>query len=126
MPDRFFFREDFFTVVECDQCGLGFVNRRPTITEIQKYYPAEYYQNPPTTSHNRYLTKRFTAEAFPEGLGRWTQQTEIAGRGLREWAFSAIHGGAGLGRGGCGDFAVVGENYGLPRIRTGIPGYSGE
>jgi cyclopropane fatty-acyl-phospholipid synthase-like methyltransferase len=63
MPDRLFFREDFFTVVECDQCGLGFVNPRPTITEIQKYYPAEYYENPPTTSHNRYLTKRFTAEA---------------------------------------------------------------
>ena len=63
MPDRRFFREEFFTVVECDQCGLGFVNPRPTIAEMQKYYPAEYYQNPPTTSHDRYLARRFTAQA---------------------------------------------------------------
>ncbi len=63
MPDRRYFREEFFTVVECDRCGLGFVNPRPTIAEMQKYYPAEYYQNPPTTSHDRYLTRRFTAQA---------------------------------------------------------------
>jgi len=43
MPDRLFFRDEYFTVVECDQCGLGFVNPRPTISEIQKYYPAEYH-----------------------------------------------------------------------------------
>jgi len=63
MPDRRYFREEFFTVVECDQCGLGFVNPRPTIAEMQKYYPAEYYQKPPTRSHDRYLRRRFTAEA---------------------------------------------------------------
>jgi len=63
MPDRRYFREEFFTVVECDRCGLGFVNPRPTIAEMQKYYPAEYYQNPPTTNHDRYLTRRFTAQA---------------------------------------------------------------
>jgi len=63
MPDRRFFRDDFFTVVECDGCGLGFVNPRPTITEIQKYYPPEYYQDPPTKSHERYLTRRFSTEA---------------------------------------------------------------
>src|SRR5260370_37627188 len=63
MADRRYFREEFFTVVECDQSGLGFVNPRPTIGEIQKYYPAEYYQKPPTRSHDRYLRRRFTAEA---------------------------------------------------------------
>jgi len=63
MPDRKFFREDFFSIVECEQCGLGFVNPRPTLSEIQKYYPAKYYQNPLTTSHERYLDKRFRAEA---------------------------------------------------------------
>lgn len=47
MPDRKFFREDYFTIVECEACGLGFVNPRPTLREIQKYYPAKYYQNPP-------------------------------------------------------------------------------
>src|SRR2546427_4612854 len=63
MPDRRFFREEFFTVVECDQCGLGFVNPRPAAAEMQKYYPREYYQNPATTSHHRYLQRRFTAQA---------------------------------------------------------------
>ena len=63
MPDRKFFRDDFFMIVECEQCGLGFVNPRPTLSEIQKYYPAKYYQNPPTKSHERYLDRRFSAEA---------------------------------------------------------------
>jgi cyclopropane fatty-acyl-phospholipid synthase-like methyltransferase len=63
MPDRRYFREEFFTVVECDQCGLGFVNPRPKVAEMQKYYPAEYFEKPPTTSHDRYLRRRFTAQA---------------------------------------------------------------
>lgn len=63
MPDRKFFRDDFFTVVECEQCGLGFVNPRPTLEEIQKYYPTKYFQNPATRSHERYLKGRFSAEA---------------------------------------------------------------
>ncbi len=63
MPDRLFFREEFFAVVECRQCGLAFVNPRPTVAEMQKHYPAEYYQNPPTKSHGRYLKRRFSAEA---------------------------------------------------------------
>jgi 2-polyprenyl-3-methyl-5-hydroxy-6-metoxy-1,4-benzoquinol methylase len=63
MPDRKFFRDEFFTVVECERCGLGFVNPRPTLAEIQKYYPAKYYQGPPTKSHQGYLTRRFSAEA---------------------------------------------------------------
>jgi SAM-dependent methyltransferase len=63
MPDRLFFPDEFFTVVECDNCSLGFVNPRPTIAEIQKYYPPEYYRTPPTGSHDRYVTRRFTQEA---------------------------------------------------------------
>src|SRR6266852_6179342 len=63
MPDRRYFREEFFTVVECDECGLGFVNPRPTIAEMQKHYPAEYYWKPPTKSHEGYLRRRFTAQA---------------------------------------------------------------
>jgi cyclopropane fatty-acyl-phospholipid synthase-like methyltransferase len=52
-----------FTVVECDDCGLGFVDPRPTIAEMQKHYRAEYYQSRPTKSHERYLRRRFTTEA---------------------------------------------------------------
>lgn len=63
MPDRKFFPEEFFRVVECCECGLGFVNPRPTMAEIQKYYPVEYYKNSPTSGHNRYLARRFSEEA---------------------------------------------------------------
>jgi cyclopropane fatty-acyl-phospholipid synthase-like methyltransferase len=63
MPDRRFFPQDFFTVVECDECGLGFVNPRPSISEIQKYYPPEYFEEPAAKSHERYLRRRFSAEA---------------------------------------------------------------
>jgi SAM-dependent methyltransferase len=63
MPDRKFFREEFFIVVQCDQCGLAFVNPRPTRLEIQKHYPPQYYQGPPTRSYSRYLQRRFSAEA---------------------------------------------------------------
>jgi SAM-dependent methyltransferase len=63
MPDPRFFPEDYFRVVECAECGLGFVNPRPTIQEIAKYYPPEYYRHEPTKSFERYLHKRFTSEA---------------------------------------------------------------
>jgi cyclopropane fatty-acyl-phospholipid synthase-like methyltransferase len=63
MPDRRFFPQDFFNIVECDECGLGFVNPRPSVVEIQKYYPLEYFKQPNTKSHARYLHRRFSAEA---------------------------------------------------------------
>jgi len=63
MPDRRFFPKDFFTVVECDECGLGFVNPRPSVAEIHKYYPPEYFEQPATKSHERYLYRRFAEEA---------------------------------------------------------------
>jgi len=63
MPDTKFFPDEFFTVVECDQCGLGFVNPRPSFAEMRKYYPREYYQGEQTATFARYLDKRFAAEA---------------------------------------------------------------
>jgi len=63
MPDRRFFPEEFFQVVECDECGLGFVNPRPTTREISKYYPPEYFQGPGTESFDRYMTRRLAREA---------------------------------------------------------------
>jgi cyclopropane fatty-acyl-phospholipid synthase-like methyltransferase len=63
MPDRRFFPEELFKIVECDECGLGFVNPRPTIAEIHKYYPSQYFEQPTTKSHERYLGRRFAAEA---------------------------------------------------------------
>jgi len=55
--------DEYFKVVECDQCGLGFVNPRPNRQEMQKYYPPDYYQNEGCASFARYLRKRFTQQA---------------------------------------------------------------
>lgn len=44
MPDLKFFPDEWFNVVECLNCGLGFVNPRPTIDEIQKYYPQAFFE----------------------------------------------------------------------------------
>lgn len=43
MPDVHFHRDEWFDIVECRSCGLGFVNPRPTFDEMAKYYPAEFY-----------------------------------------------------------------------------------
>ena len=63
MPDRLYFRDEVFTVVECERCGLGFLNPRPTIVEMQKHYPAEYFRNPSTSSNARYMQRRFRRQA---------------------------------------------------------------
>lgn len=63
MPDRLFFPKEFFRVVSCDCCGLGFVNPRPTFAEMARHYPPEYYQSPSTASHQRYLARRLRNEA---------------------------------------------------------------
>src|SRR6266496_2377714 len=34
--------DELFTLVKCE-CGLIYLNPRPTRTEISKYYPEEYY-----------------------------------------------------------------------------------
>ena len=60
---RRYFPEEMFTVVACDECGLGFVNPRPSIAEIQKYYPAAYYDEFATDKHREYLQKRFREQA---------------------------------------------------------------
>lgn len=43
MPDTIFLKEEWFNVVECCNCGLGFVNPRPAFQEMARFYPASYY-----------------------------------------------------------------------------------
>jgi SAM-dependent methyltransferase len=43
MPDTWYFPEEFFQVVECTSCGLGFVNPRPKFAEISRYYPKDFF-----------------------------------------------------------------------------------
>jgi len=63
IPDRLFFPDEFFSVVSCDRCSLGFVNPRPTTAEISRYYPPAYFQAPPSPSRDRYFQRRYSAEA---------------------------------------------------------------
>jgi len=75
---RRYFPEEMFTVVACDSCGLGFVNPRPAIGEIQKYYPAGYYDQPATPEHEQYLQRRFAEQAkYLQGLERAGEQRTL-------------------------------------------------
>jgi len=61
MPDARYFVDEWFNVVECVDCGLGFVNPRPTNSEMSKYYPSPFYDY---FDHERdYHWRRYTAEA---------------------------------------------------------------
>lgn len=63
MPDARHSPDEYFYVVECDECGLGFVNPRPTREEMKAYYPQHYFQNDGSATFARYLQKRFTQQA---------------------------------------------------------------
>jgi SAM-dependent methyltransferase len=43
MPDARYAIEEWFKVVECLRCGLGFVNPRPIPPEMSRYYPPSFY-----------------------------------------------------------------------------------
>jgi len=62
MPDRRGYQPGIFTVVECRQCGLGFVNPRPAFEEMWKYYPQEYYHDE-FVSHRAYHLGRYARQA---------------------------------------------------------------
>jgi SAM-dependent methyltransferase len=62
MPDRRGYHAGVFTVVECNQCGLGFVNPRPPFADMGKYYPKEYYEEE-FTRNRAYHLRRYAREA---------------------------------------------------------------
>jgi 2-polyprenyl-3-methyl-5-hydroxy-6-metoxy-1,4-benzoquinol methylase len=44
MPDVRFGTPGTYTVVECQGCGLGFLNPRPTFEELPALYPKQFYE----------------------------------------------------------------------------------
>lgn len=58
-PDALFFPDRWFDVVECLECGLGFVNPRPTAAEMAEYYPAAFFTSFEHPAH----ADRYAAEA---------------------------------------------------------------
>jgi len=61
IPDRYYYPEEIFTVVECLECGLGFVNPRPSPEEIGKYYPSVFYDY--FRQNEEFHRKRYQREA---------------------------------------------------------------
>lgn len=61
MPDILFHPDEWFTVVECLGCGLGFVNPRPGPAEIGRYYPPAFYAD--FTERARDHERRYAREA---------------------------------------------------------------
>lgn len=72
MPDTKFFPDEWFTVVECVKCGLGFVNPRPSRAEIGRHYPANYYDYlAPELHQQRYANEAQYIERYaPPGHRR--------------------------------------------------------
>ncbi|NWG02547.1 MAG: class I SAM-dependent methyltransferase [Syntrophaceae bacterium] len=67
MPDHRYFINEWFNVVECANCGLGFVNPRPTRSEMSKYYPSAFFDY--FESERDYHLRRYSAEAkFLQGI----------------------------------------------------------
>jgi SAM-dependent methyltransferase len=69
-PDSKFFPQRFFKVVECNRCGLGFVNPRPTFQEIWEHYPKTYYDDFGSKANlRRYAIQASYLRAIEEALG---------------------------------------------------------
>ena len=62
MPDRRGYHAGIFTVVECNQCGLGFVNPRPLFEDMWRYYPKEYFEEEFAQNRAHHL-RRYAREA---------------------------------------------------------------
>lgn len=45
IPDRHFHHDEWFTAVECLDCGLGFVNPRPVREAMDRYYPKDFFED---------------------------------------------------------------------------------
>ena len=45
--------KEIFTVVRCNECNLVFTNPRPTLSEIGKYYPKNYYAHKKRLGNNK-------------------------------------------------------------------------
>jgi SAM-dependent methyltransferase len=85
-PDVLYHKNDWFTVVQCSDCGLGFVNPRPTPQSIDRYYPNTFfdYFEHDTAFH----TSRYAREsAFLKHL------SPVGGRNLKLLDIGCANGG---------------------------------
>jgi len=107
---RFRVDDTLWNVVQCKSCGLGYLNPRPTIDEVEKYYPRRYFERRPT------MTPRYErqAEYLPSNPGELLDIGTAGGDFLalmreRGWHVTGI------------EFADAGNAYGLDIHRTAFP-----
>lgn len=70
MPDARFFLDEWFNVVECIDCHLGFVNPRPSQSEMSKYYPPSFFDlfdQGPNDHLRRYAVEANYLQEFTSG-----------------------------------------------------------
>lgn len=68
MPDVHYFRDEWFDIVECVDCGLGFVNPRPVPAAMDRYYPRAFFDTfvlGDTQHQQRYAREAAFLEAAP-------------------------------------------------------------
>lgn len=67
--------DEEFTVMLCEECGLLYLNPRPTQSEIGRHYPKQYFSppSPPRRfSHiRRWITEDFYGYPSASSRGRW-------------------------------------------------------
>ena len=74
MPDILFHPDEWFSVVACGECGLGFTNPRPTAPEMDRYYPPEFFANFEVLDHRQ----RYASEArYLEDLGETRRLLDV-------------------------------------------------
>lgn len=68
--DILFHPEERFQVVECANCGLGFVNPRPTGSEMPRFYPPEFFDYfDQSDQRPRYAQEAAIVERFAPSRG---------------------------------------------------------
>ena len=60
-PDMKYFPNERFSAVECLNCGLGYVNPRPTFSEMSRYYPGDFYDD--FDANPVFQSRRYEVEA---------------------------------------------------------------
>lgn len=99
--DALYFPEEWFNVVQCDSCGLGFVQPRPTYGEMGRFYPRQFYEYFDTES--RFHARPYAVESrFLNDLTKDEDPKAPTGHRLRERRLSKAYEEAGLAGGGGG------------------------
>ena len=73
IPDALYHLDEWFQVVECLDCGLGFVNPRPREGAMDRFYPTEffnYFREQPSFHQRRYAREASFLDAARPAAGK--------------------------------------------------------